>query len=136
MCRPTESIGRLSSSLAIQSAATVCGEDGQTTISGNTTDEEYQRTMGAMFAVYWTMRLSLDGAQSFCFGVDDDWNTLSDKSQKPIRTPEEKTKRAAALEQIDWKLVQQLLLDAGILKVAPGGQHTHDFERTLVMLHF
>eukprot|EP00403_Amphidinium_massartii_P044049 CAMPEP_0178442454 /NCGR_PEP_ID=MMETSP0689_2-20121128/38173_1 /TAXON_ID=160604 /ORGANISM="Amphidinium massartii, Strain CS-259" /LENGTH=1001 /DNA_ID=CAMNT_0020066001 /DNA_START=208 /DNA_END=3213 /DNA_ORIENTATION=+ len=103
------------------------------TVSGNTADEEYQRTMGALFAVFWMMRLHLDGAQSFCFGVDDGWKTLSATASKPVRTPEEKLKRQSAMENLHWEQMELLLVDAGILtEVGPKGSHNVD--RTLAML--
>merc|ERR1712190_31540 len=46
--------------LAIYMAA----ESQNATTSGRTADDEYQRTIGALFAVYWLMRLDIDGAQS------------------------------------------------------------------------
>ena len=42
--------------------------------SGRTIGDEYQRTLGAFFAIYWLGRLHIDGQNGFCFGVDDNWN--------------------------------------------------------------
>ena len=47
--------------------------DGSTVSSGGTPEQEYLRTMGAAFAVYWLMRIGIDGERGFCFGVDDSW---------------------------------------------------------------
>mmetsp|Transcript_3556 Transcript_3556/g.8885 ORF Transcript_3556/g.8885 Transcript_3556/m.8885 type:complete len:1071 (-) Transcript_3556:85-3297(-) len=117
------------------------GEGSGATVSGNTADEEYQRTMGALFAVYWMMRLHLDGAQSFSFGVDEQWKALNAKSAKPVRSPEEKAKRQSAMEELRWDQMEKLLLDSGILKEAPGAKNspksstnTHSEDRTLAML--
>lgn len=107
------------------------------TSSGRTSDDEYQRTMGAMFAVYWLMRLNSDGVQSFCFGVDNDWNPLSSTaSHQSGRRPEELKKRQAFLEQLQWSKLEMLLIDAGLLKPDPRnrGQYVHDTDRTLAML--
>eukprot|EP00966_Prymnesium_polylepis_P149148 3446118-Prymnesium_polylepis.1 len=41
--------------------------------SGVTAADEYRRTIGAMFAVYWLMRIGIDGEQGFSFGVDEHW---------------------------------------------------------------
>ena len=41
--------------------------------SGLTSDDEYRRTIGALFAVYWLMRIGIDGERGFSFGVDDQW---------------------------------------------------------------
>lgn len=43
------------------------------TASGRSAEAEYQRTIGALFAVYWLFRLGFDGKISFCYGVDEDW---------------------------------------------------------------
>lgn len=43
------------------------------TISGISTDAEYRRTIGALFALYWLMRIGIDGERGFSFGVDDRW---------------------------------------------------------------
>ncbi|CAK0871299.1 unnamed protein product, partial [Prorocentrum cordatum] len=116
----------------------VGAEDGTEalTSSGRTPDDEYQRTMGALFAVYWLMRRTIDGAQSFCFGVDNDWNPLSEKSPFPSRSPEELEKRRTFLEQMKWEELEQLFMDAGLLRKDPEGPGgwSHDVERTLAML--
>eukprot|EP00429_Kryptoperidinium_foliaceum_P013459 CAMPEP_0176042820 /NCGR_PEP_ID=MMETSP0120_2-20121206/21248_1 /TAXON_ID=160619 /ORGANISM="Kryptoperidinium foliaceum, Strain CCMP 1326" /LENGTH=1104 /DNA_ID=CAMNT_0017376229 /DNA_START=55 /DNA_END=3367 /DNA_ORIENTATION=- len=46
---------------------------GKTASSGVSNEAEYQRTIGALFAVYWLLRLQLDGRVGFCYGVDADW---------------------------------------------------------------
>ena len=43
------------------------------TTSGLTNDDEYRRTIGALFAIYWLMRIGIDGEKGFSFGVDDEW---------------------------------------------------------------
>lgn len=50
--------------------------------SGRTAEVEYQRTIGAMFAVYWLLRLGIDGEDGFCYGVDSDYKTRR-PHQKP-----------------------------------------------------
>ena len=58
-----------------------------TTSSGNSSTDEYKRTIGAFFAIYWLMRLDLptvegsqglDGQRGFCFGVGADWEAPSE----------------------------------------------------------
>jgi len=105
---------------------------GETTTSGRSGDEEYQRTMGAMFAVFWLMRLDIDGTTSFSFGVGDDWKPLSANSKKPIRLEKEKRQRASFCSAMQWGLCQELLVDAGLL--TPGVNNGHDEERTLAIL--
>lgn len=96
--------------------------------SGRTPDEEYQRTIGALFAVYWLMRQTGTGKESFCFGLkDDDW-------VKP-RTPEDFTDgefvtRKTFWQCANWERIVSLFTDAGLL--LENGRH--DPERTLAML--
>jgi len=96
-----------------------CEESG--TASGRTPDDEYQRTMGAMFAVFWLMRLHLDGSQSFCFGVDENFNARTgppeDASSKGI---EEFKRREVFRNQTDWSKLEGLVINAGLLPRAMG----------------
>mmetsp|Transcript_57744 Transcript_57744/g.159242 ORF Transcript_57744/g.159242 Transcript_57744/m.159242 type:complete len:546 (+) Transcript_57744:1155-2792(+) len=50
--------------------------------SGRTAEVEYQRTIGAMFAVYWLLRLGVDGEDGFCYGVNSDFK-IRRPNQKP-----------------------------------------------------
>lgn len=113
----------------------VVSSDGRNnmTSSGRSADDEYQRTVGALFAVYWLMRLDMDGKQSFCFGVDQDWNPLSHSSPFPIRSKESLEKRQSFLEDLEWDRLTSLFVDAGLLKYENGGL-IHDVDRTLAML--
>jgi len=54
-----------------------------------TNAEEYQRTVGAFFALYWLMRLGIDGEDGFTYGVDADWT--------PNRRPRHQREQDAAL---------------------------------------
>jgi hypothetical protein len=47
------------------------------TSSGRSGEAEYQRTVGALFAVYWLLRLEKDGRRGFSFGVDGQWKILA-----------------------------------------------------------
>jgi len=95
--------------------------------SGRTRLEELARTFGAFHAIYWLMRLDLDGKQGFCFGYDDEWNI-----QPVLDSPsfdEVKTKRfvnmSAAEKKVNfynvfpWVECDKLLTSAGLLKAAP-----------------
>ena len=44
--------------------------------SGISAADEYRRTIGALFCLYWLARLDMDGKRGFSFGVDDDWQPL------------------------------------------------------------
>eukprot|EP00929_Paragymnodinium_shiwhaense_P075316 TRINITY_DN38498_c0_g1_i1.p1 TRINITY_DN38498_c0_g1~~TRINITY_DN38498_c0_g1_i1.p1 ORF type:complete len:1251 (+),score=272.20 TRINITY_DN38498_c0_g1_i1:240-3992(+) len=109
------------------------GGQGGTT-SGRSADDEYQRTIGALFAVYWLMRLGEDGdgAISFTFGVDENWQPMTEDSESPRRSEEELRKRCSFLENVPWRLLEDVLTTAGLLtSSSPTG---HDPERTLAML--
>lgn len=41
---------------------------------------EYQRTIGAMFSVFWLLRLDMGGKEGFCYGCDEDWRIRGDAS--------------------------------------------------------
>lgn len=93
--------------------------------------DEYQRTMGALFAVFWCMRRKLGGAESFCFGVDDEWEPLNARSKQPRRSEEECSKRQSFFNEVQWERIDELLRDAGLLCDSFEG---HDEERVLAML--
>ena len=63
------------------------------TTSGYSGEDEFKRTMGALFAVYWLARLDLpevhgssgmDGQRGFCFGVDQKWAPPTDAEVQAI----------------------------------------------------
>jgi len=105
--------------------------------SGRSADDEYQRTIGALFAVYWLMRLDNDGARAFAFGVGEDWKTLSVAANRPRREQAELRKRVMFLECADWSLFEAVFTSAGLLSNPGGptrGRKEHNAERTLAML--
>ena len=55
--------------------------------SGRTAEVEYQRTIGAMFAVYWLLRLGIDGEDGFCYGVDKDFKVRRPQASRPQPVP-------------------------------------------------
>jgi len=69
------------------------GNEVTATPSGRTAEAEYQRTIGALFAVYWLLRLDLDGRVSFCYGVDADWLPAGQPSSP--RSPSQGRRRSA-----------------------------------------
>jgi len=104
------------------------------TTGGRTTDDEYQRTMGAFFSFYWLMRLGLDGPDSFSFGVNEDWSPKRPPSD-PATHSDEMKRRVAFRQNADWAAMHQLLEDAGIMKrMLVASEAPHDPERTLAML--
>lgn len=83
--------------------------------SGRTRGDEYQRTVGAFFAVYWLMRLRLDGKEGFSFGVDDQWQPHK-KGTDVLRTPTpHQEKRSNFYEKCEWKFLEKLLVDAELV---------------------
>ena len=116
--------------------------------SGRTGHVEYCRTFGALFCVYWLMRLKLldgmedseglDGQYGFCLGVDE--NTWDTKHQEEEPTGSlgapatEGDKRLAFLHSHDWSEMQQLVIDAGMLVRTEGGGVAVCVERTRAML--
>jgi len=83
----------------------------QTTSSGRASDDEYQRTIGALFVVYWSLRADGDGKAGFCFGVDQDWNNydtaqIENWDMLGIEDPE---KRQLFLTTMQWGLIEELV---------------------------
>ncbi|CAE7601961.1 par-5 [Symbiodinium sp. CCMP2456] len=106
--------------------------------SGRTTDDEYQRTVCAFFAIYWLMRLDTDGRQGFCFGTDIDWNVLKESAlqegQVAVQTrtvsPElqqrfyKVDRRLAFFNNAQWGFFRRLMVDAGLLQETSAGSRT------------
>lgn len=109
--------------------------------SGRGPGEEYQRTIGALFAVYWLLRLDTDGRQSFCFGVDENFMPLNDEvavtssltSARSIKQAESvqswkvqlftqmtnENKRRCFLETMEWQSFEKLVYEAGCAENQP-----------------
>ena len=112
--------------------------------SGLGADDEYRRSIGAMFAVYWLMRIGIDGERGFSFGVDDEWvphevparDDMTEEGGGRAQSKQgsgmgggaskaggskagsklkDPTKRLAFYEKQDWSRLQQLLIDSGML---------------------
>jgi len=66
------------------------------TSSGRTGHVEYQRTLGALFSVYWFLRLDTDGREGLSFGYDDEWSV---RSSPAGMDPE---KKQSFFRQMDW----------------------------------
>jgi len=107
-------------------------QSGSCSASGRSHDDEYQRTIAALFAVYWLMRVSVRGHECFCFGLNEDW-TGPMKPMLELDDPSEEAaefeKRQAFFEQADWETLTKLFKQAGLLT-----EDGHDPERTLAML--
>jgi len=105
------------------------------TQSGMSGHDEYQRTVAALFAVYWLMRLDIDGRESFCFGVDEQWEVPN-----PPIPPERTTKTLFTqltnfeksydfLSTMNWANFEDLVAQAGCSPKDPGYK-----ERTMAVL--
>lgn len=72
------------------------------TSSGRDGHTEYQRTFGALFALYWLLRLDGDGRFGWSFGCDENWR---------IRTSaagDDADWKTRFFEGMDWSLLQQV----------------------------
>jgi len=108
------------------------------TTSGRTAFDEYQRTIGALFCVFWLMRQHIDGRECFCFGLNSSWQPRTEEDFKDVegnfKSEEmqvEWQKRQDFYARTDWTSFERLMVTAGLMKKAAG---PHDPERTLAML--
>lgn len=131
-------------------------EGTQLMTSGLTGHIEYCRTFGALFSVYWLLRLELPqvkdscdlgGQQAFCFGVEPHTWLNMELTASQMRPFHEKAssnavhasedprwaKRLDFFNSHDWCQLHQLMLDASLL--APSGDRvTICVARTRAML--
>lgn len=85
------------------------------TSSGRTKGDEYQRTVGAFFAIYWLMRLEVDGKDGFSFGVDDKWAPMKPSGSDDRRLyPADKRINFHASGK--WDYFKRLLTNAGLIE--------------------
>lgn len=89
--------------------------EGKTT-SGRSGDDEFQRTIGALYAVYWLMRLDIDGKEGFTFGVDDDWNPRAKPEGEDEHLSADSKKKVTFYDETEWSWFSDLFISAGILK--------------------
>lgn len=110
-----------------------CTEQAQATAA----EVEYQRTIGALFAVYWMVRLDRDGKEGFCLGVDENWRVLSlpgktpSGSRKAFVKMADAEKREAFLTKMNWASFAQVASEALSIKDKEGKFST---ERIAAML--
>lgn len=65
---------------------------------------EYQRTVGALFAVYWLLRLDGDGKFGLCFGYDEDWNLRTSAAG----SASDASKKQDFFDSMDWSLLEEV----------------------------
>lgn len=97
------------------------------TTSGRPSEAEYQRTIGALFAVFWLLRLDIDGRESFCFGVDENWqapvvpiNRERDLEAKLFVQMTDEEKRYRFFAYTDWSMFEDVVRRSGCTADAPG----------------
>lgn len=91
----------------------------------HTAEQEYQRTIGALYSIYWLMRLDMNGKLGFCFGHSEDSMELNIKegSQVPSKPSEdvnffkmtEEQKRANFYHTFPWDRFTELFQKSGCL---------------------
>mmetsp|Transcript_5264 Transcript_5264/g.12606 ORF Transcript_5264/g.12606 Transcript_5264/m.12606 type:complete len:977 (+) Transcript_5264:200-3130(+) len=82
--------------------------------SGRTMGDEFQRTMGAFYAIYWLMRLDTDGKDGFANGVDEDWVPVKVTGPEDLRVTQV-DKRINFKKNAQWDFFHKLLMDAGLI---------------------
>lgn len=90
----------------------------ESTTSGRTGDDEYQRTIGALFAIYFLMRIDIDGREGFVFGCDETADGLWIPRAPPDENDElldKDKKRLNFYTKTDWAWITQLFVNSGIL---------------------
>lgn len=92
--------------------------------------DEYQRTIGAFFSIYWLVRMEVDGKDGFSFGVNTKggkaaWRPLKAENDGCYSAPD---RRINFRENADWDHLKRLLFQAGIFTRAvscvPGKKST------------
>lgn len=106
------------------------------TTSGRSGDDEYQRTMGAMYAVYWMMRIDLDGKEGFTYGVDTEWQVRMPPDSDKDYLDDQQRKRMNFYKKNNWSVFSELLTDAGLLPREGAGvtERSACVERVIAML--
>jgi len=100
------------------------------TTSGVSDEWVYQRMMGAMFAVYWLMRLDKDGALGLTYGVNQDWKARKPSkksvSRKHFVNMTDEERQTAFFQNMDWARLTELLNRAGCGRDRDGGSASVD----------
>lgn len=110
---------------------------------------EILRTHGSLYAIFWLLRLDMDGKQGLCFGLDETkWELLSipkadseesmviaDKLKEKVffsMSPEEK--QLNFYHNFGWELCQDLFINAGLLNRESDGSLKVSLERVRSLL--
>merc|ERR1719291_855433 len=101
--------------------------------SGRTIGDEYQRTVGTFYAIYWLLRLHMDGKEGFCFGVDEDWVPYSSKAVDDERLyPADK--RLLFFQKGNWSYFERLMRDAKLISQDKRGRVQANEKRVVSLL--
>eukprot|EP00931_Biecheleriopsis_adriatica_P050472 TRINITY_DN29226_c0_g1_i1.p1 TRINITY_DN29226_c0_g1~~TRINITY_DN29226_c0_g1_i1.p1 ORF type:complete len:800 (-),score=166.24 TRINITY_DN29226_c0_g1_i1:82-2400(-) len=101
---------------------------------GRAAGDEFQRTIGVFFAIYWLVRIEVDGKQGFCYGVDNSWKPFkSEDSQCSIDSQLARFQAFYDDARI-WTDFQNLLANAGIVIRNEAGMSVIDERTTLALL--
>ncbi|CAE7366822.1 unnamed protein product [Symbiodinium natans] len=95
---------------------------------GRVAGDEFQRTIGAFFAIYWLVRANIDGKHGFCHGVDDSWRPMASREGESDKC------RVFYGDDTIWNHFHDLMLDAGILVQTKGSKLEVDCETILALL--
>jgi hypothetical protein len=105
------------------------------TTSGRTLSVEFQRTVGAFFAIYWLMRLHGDGKEGFTFGVDKEWRPVpyvkAGPDNKQLYPPE---KRIKFYQESKWDYFEKLFIDAELFLKDSNGKLQVNEKRVVTLL--
>lgn len=84
--------------------------------SGRTIGDEYQRTMGAFFAIYWMMRMDMDGKDGFTYGVNTEWAPIVIQDEADELGIRQAEKRRNFKQNAKWDFFKKLLVEAGVIE--------------------
>jgi len=99
--------------------------------SGRTIGDEYQRTIGTFYAIFWLLRLHMDGKEGFCFGVDEDWVPHSSKAVNDVYLAD---KRLLFFQKGNWSYFGQLMRDAKLISEDGWGRAKVNEKRVVSLL--
>lgn len=95
-----------------------CYDTDRLSTSGTSIRDEFQRTIGAFFAIYWLARVDFDGPSGFSFGVDDSyehWPVIRAEMPGLYSKVSLTEKRKSFLKDANWDRLRQLMIEANLL---------------------
>mmetsp|Transcript_72433 Transcript_72433/g.172638 ORF Transcript_72433/g.172638 Transcript_72433/m.172638 type:complete len:565 (+) Transcript_72433:2-1696(+) len=98
--------------------------------SGHSGQEEYQRTLGALYTLFAVLRLDIDGKHMMSYGVDAASNVLTE----PAADDKLGEKKRKFFNNMEWDRLRELMLRSGILMEDDLGKTIVVHERLVGML--